>query len=245
VRAAGVTARTRRKRRPGIDAAAPAATPGGAKPLDAWWTVLAVDPIAIRLLPRLSRLAFVTPMWVTLVGAILSGLSVAAFANERLIAGALLFEAGFFFDCLDGKLARIRGATSELGAFLDLFLDVVVRTGAFVALALLAFPDSQIVPALLASLVCLESWLRIYVASQPARPPLGLPSALARVKVMLAQHRLAPLPSTVELETLCLFVAPLTGRIDVVRIGLWIAAGGYAVVSALHLFRIARQPASR
>lgn len=220
---------------------APAAAAAGAKPLDAWWTVLVVDPVALRVLPFLNGLSFVTPLRLTLVGAALSAASIPAFATERFLVGALLFQAGFFFDCLDGKLARMRGETSTLGAFLDQALDVLIRAGAFVALAWHAFPDSRIAPVLVATVVLVESWLRIYPAARPAGDGASLPGALGRVRAAMARRRLVLLPSTVDFETLSLFVAPLTANLDVIRVALLVAMGGYAFYCLLHVRRLVRR----
>jgi len=221
---------------------APAAAAAGAKPLDAWWTVLVVDPLALRVLPFLDRRRSVTPLRLTLVGAALSAGSIPAFATEHFVVGALLFQAGFFFDCLDGKLARMRGETSVLGAFLDQALDVLIRTGAFVALAWHAFPDSRIAPVLVAAIVLVESWLRIYpVAARPAGEGASLPGALGRARAAMARRRLVLLPSTVDFETLALFLAPLTGSLDVIRVALLLAMGGYGFYCLLHIRRLVRR----
>ena len=219
---------------------APAAAAAGAKPLDAWWTVLVVDPFALRLLPALAARPWVTPLRLTLVGAALSAGSIPAFATEHYVLGALLFQAGFFFDCLDGKLARMRGETSALGAFVDQALDVLIRTGAFVALAWHAFPDSRLAPALVAGIVLFESWLRVF----PGRPREGggasLPGALGRVRAALARRRLVMLPSTVDMETVALFLLPLTGSTRAIAVGLVVALAGYAFYCLLHLRRLVR-----
>jgi phosphatidylglycerophosphate synthase len=222
------------------DVRAPSAAALGAKPLDAWWTVLVVDPVALRILPRLAGVASVTPLRLTLAGAALTGGAVVAFATEHFIVGALLFQAGFFFDCLDGKLARIRGETSLLGAFLDQALDVLIRTGAFVALAFHAFPDSRIAPVLVASLVLVESWLRIYPAGRPTGDRSSLPGPLGRARAALATRRLVLLPATVDFEALALFLAPLTGSLDVIRVALVVALAGYAFYALLHVRRLVR-----
>jgi phosphatidylglycerophosphate synthase len=224
-----------------VIARAPAAAAAGAKPLDAWWTVLVVDPLALRVLPFLNGLGFVTPLRLTLAGAALSAASIPLFATEHFVVGALLFQAGFFFDCLDGKLARMRGETSAIGAFLDQALDVLVRTGAFVALAWHAFPDSRIAPVLVAAVVLFESWLRIYPAERPggaAGTPLR--GVLGRARAALARRRLVLLPSTVDFETLSLFLAPLTGSVDVIRVALLVALAGYAFYCLLHVRRLVR-----
>lgn len=224
-----------------VGASVPGAVAAGAKPLDAWWTVLVIDPVALRILPFLSGIAAVTPMRLTLVAAALSAASVAAFVDEQFIAGALLFQAGFFFDCLDGKLARIRGETSALGAFLDRLLDLLFRTALFVVLALHVFPDSRIAPVLVASIVLLESWLRLYPASRPTRDGSARLGAARRAKAAMAKRRLVLLPSTVEFETLSLFLAPLTGHLGVIRVALVIALGGYAFYSVVHVRRFLRR----
>lgn len=219
---------------------APAAAAAGAKPLDAWWTVLVVDPVALRVLPFLAGRSVVTPLRLTLLGSAISACSIPAFATEHFVVGAILFQVGFFFDCLDGKLARIRGETSAVGAFLDQWLDVLVRTGAFVALAWHAFPDSRIAPVLVAALVLAESWLRIYPAPRPAGDGASLPGALGRARAAMARRRLVLLPSTVDFEALSLFLAPLTGSLGVIRVALLVAMGGYAFYCLLHLRRLAR-----
>ena len=219
---------------------APSAAALGAKPLDAWWTVLVVDPVALRILPRLAGVSSFTPLRLTLAGAALTSAAVAAFATEHFVVGALLFQAGFFFDCLDGKLARIRGETSMLGAFLDQALDVLIRTGAFVALALHAFPDSRIAPVLVASVVLVEAWLRIYPAAPSTGDRASLPGALGRARVALARRRLVLLPATVDFEALALFLAPLTGSLDVIRVALVVGMAGYAFYGLLHVRRLLR-----
>lgn len=222
---------------------APAAEAAGAKPLDAWWTVLVVDPFALRLLPALAARPWVTPLRLTLAGAALSAASVPLFATERFVLGALLFQAGFFFDCLDGKLARMRGETSRVGAFLDQALDVLIRAGAFGALAWHAFPESRIAPALVAGIVLFEAWLRVYPAGRPAAGGMEaarLPGALGRAQAAMARRRLVLLPATVDMETLALFLAPLTGSVDVIRVALVVALAGYAFYGLLHVRRALR-----
>jgi len=95
---------------------------------DAWWTVLLVDPLAGRLVRIAAGAGWVTPTRLT-VTAFLSGLGAAgaflAGTPGWLIAGALLYHLGFVIDCMDGKLARLRGTDSILGSWLDFVLDRV------------------------------------------------------------------------------------------------------------------------
>jgi phosphatidylglycerophosphate synthase len=223
-----------------VNAPAPAAAAAGAKPLDAWWTVLVVDPVALRVLPYLAGRSWITPLRLTLLGAALSAASIPLFATERFVLGALLFQAGFFFDCLDGKLARLRGETSSIGALLDQALDVAIRTGAFVALAWHAFPDSRLAPVLVAAVVLGEAWLRIYPSAAGAGEGPALPGALGRVRTAMARRRLVLLPATVDFETLSLFLAPLTGSVEVIRVALVAVLACYAFYALLHVRRLAR-----
>lgn len=232
---------TSRAKEAAPESQAPAVAAAGAKPLDAWWTVLVVDPVVLRLLPALAARSSITPLRLTLLGAAISAASIPAFATEHFVLGAVLFQVGFFFDCLDGKLARMRGETSRLGAFLDQALDVLVRTGAFVALAWHAFPDSRIAPALVAAIVLLEAWLRTYPTEVgPGTARTALPGALGRARAAMARRRLVLLPATVDLEALSLFLAPLTGSIELIRIGVVVAMAGYAFYGLLHVRRIVR-----
>lgn len=105
---------------------------------DAWWTVLLVDPLAVRLTRLLAARPSVTPDRIT-VAAFAFGLAAAGcFLRGTpgwLALGALLYHAGFVLDCCDGKLARLRDLGSPFGAWLDFMLDRVRDAACAVALA--------------------------------------------------------------------------------------------------------------
>ncbi|WNE99454.1 CDP-alcohol phosphatidyltransferase family protein [Streptomyces luomodiensis] len=96
------------------------------KKRDAWWTVMLVDPVATPLVRWIAKYTRATPNQLTW-GAFLVGLgSAACFAQgdwEWLLLGALLYHVSFIFDCMDGKLARLTGAGSVFGAWLDFVFD--------------------------------------------------------------------------------------------------------------------------
>ncbi|MFG2089242.1 MULTISPECIES: CDP-alcohol phosphatidyltransferase family protein [unclassified Spirillospora] len=98
------------------------------KARDAWWTVLLVDPLAARLVKFTANRTKVTPNQLT-VGALLLGLAAGAcFAVASwpwLLAGALLYHLSFTLDCMDGKIARLKGTGSVFGAWLDYIFDRV------------------------------------------------------------------------------------------------------------------------
>jgi len=96
------------------------------KPTDAWWTVLAIDPIAFRLLWLISNFTKLTPNQITIISFIFGLASAFSFLQGTwiyLVIGALLFEIAFLFDCVDGKLARLKGLKSGFGRYLDSILD--------------------------------------------------------------------------------------------------------------------------
>jgi phosphatidylglycerophosphate synthase len=96
------------------------------KPVDAWWTVLLVDPLAVRLVRLVAPYRWITPNVLTWFATVLGlGAAVCFALGDRawLIAGALLFHASFVLDCMDGKIARLRGIGTLFGAWFDFMFD--------------------------------------------------------------------------------------------------------------------------
>jgi phosphatidylglycerophosphate synthase len=107
------------------------------KPVDAWWTVLLVDPLAARLVRLVAPYRWITPNVLTLIASIFGFGAAACFATgERwaLVAGGILFHISFVVDCMDGKIARLNGTGTMFGQWLDFVLDRVRVF--FIALAL-------------------------------------------------------------------------------------------------------------
>ncbi|MEU2420853.1 CDP-alcohol phosphatidyltransferase family protein [Streptomyces sp. NPDC007851] len=96
------------------------------KKRDAWWTVFLVDPVATRILLVVARFRFITPNRVTWA-ALFIGLGSAGFFLEgdrrSLLIGALLYHVSFILDCIDGKLARLKGNGTVFGGWLDYVFD--------------------------------------------------------------------------------------------------------------------------
>jgi phosphatidylglycerophosphate synthase len=96
------------------------------KKVDAWWTVLLVDPLAVRLVRLVAPYRWITPNLLTWFATLLGlGAAVCFALGDRawLIAGALLFHASFVVDCMDGKIARLRGTGTLFGAWFDFMFD--------------------------------------------------------------------------------------------------------------------------
>jgi phosphatidylglycerophosphate synthase len=98
------------------------------KERDSWWTVLLVDPIAVRLTRRLAGVRAITPNRVTLTAFAIGLLAAVCFTRASagwLLAGAGLYYVSFLLDCVDGKIARLNGTGSIFGMWLDYILDHV------------------------------------------------------------------------------------------------------------------------
>jgi phosphatidylglycerophosphate synthase len=219
------------------------------KPVDSWWTVMAIDPLAVRLVPWLSRRAAVTPTRLTGAGLALGLGAAALFAAGEHIAGAILFEIRFLLDCLDGKLARYSGATSEAGAFVDVAGDMLVVGLCYAALSASVLDTAPWVPyPLLAGvvLVTAASWLQTFrrlsfgetTRTRPGAEPAAAPGWLAR-------RRLKPYPSAIEAETASLFLAPLLLADRGIVVVLLAAYAFYALSIADNVLRIHRRISRR
>jgi phosphatidylglycerophosphate synthase len=93
---------------------------------DAWWTVLLVDPVAAPLVALIANYTPITPNVITFAALLLGLGSAGVFWLHTwpwLVAGAVLYHLSFTFDCLDGKLARLKGNGSAIGGLLDYIFD--------------------------------------------------------------------------------------------------------------------------
>jgi phosphatidylglycerophosphate synthase len=98
------------------------------KPVDAWWTVLLVDPLASRLVRVVAPYKKITPNILTVIATLIGLVAAACFAQGSrwwLVLGAVLFHFSFVVDCMDGKIARLNGTGSNFGQWLDYVFDRV------------------------------------------------------------------------------------------------------------------------
>jgi len=108
------------------------------KSSDGSFTTFFVSPYSRYIARWAARRGF-TPNQVTTVSLLIGFLAAAAFAaGERwgLIAGAVLLQASFTTDCVDGQLARYTRTFSKLGAWLDSIFDRSKEYLAFAGLAI-------------------------------------------------------------------------------------------------------------
>jgi hypothetical protein len=112
------------------------------KGADGFFTTFFVSPYS-RYIARWAAHRGFTPNQITTVSVFIGLLAAIAFATgERwgLITGAILLQAAFTTDCVDGQLARYTRQFSKLGAWLDSVFD---RTKEYLAFAGLAIGASR------------------------------------------------------------------------------------------------------
>ena len=191
-----------------------ATAPPGAKKRDYWWTVLATDPVAVPLVVLLARKRWLTPDQVTAI-ALVSGLAVGvAFATGTragLIAGGALFYVAFLFDCVDGKLARALGVTSEKGEALDHLADGGRRASASLGLALWAWRSGAAEPPDVLWVVVYAVLAYYFVEISGAEKAESPGGVAGRLSGALARRRLLPNPGMPDVQAVVFIIGPVTG----------------------------------
>lgn len=203
----------------------------GAKKRDYWFTVLLTDPVAVPLTNFLAKRRLLTPNQVTIVSLVL-GLSVGVFfaTGQRwgLIAGGIAFYLAFITDCVDGKLARATGITSDKGQALDALADGGRRASASLGLGLYLWniveparlTIGQTAPLELAVERSDVLWLLVYVVLayyflEISGAEKGEPAGGVRGKwsQTLARYRLLPNPGMPDVQAIVFIFGPLTGLV--------------------------------
>lgn len=103
------------------------------KAYEPWRTIFFTDVVAIPVARLLAALK-VHPNLLTVISLILGLLPGALFALGHWVWAVILFEAAFFLDCLDGKVARMRQMTSALGAKLDVLSEMPRKPACFIGI---------------------------------------------------------------------------------------------------------------
>lgn len=226
---------------------------------DAWWTVLLVDPLASRVVRAAAGRPWVTPGRLTATAFVLGLAAAAAFLRATpaaLVLGAALYYTSFFVDCMDGKIARLRGTGSVVGLWLDFLLDrlrVFVCTLALLGGQYLATDDPvYLLAAAVVTFLSLFGYLngaetdkaraRITTRTGGASPNgLHLPAPVADLRSFLHRHRIRMnLVSGVEFEMAVLVVAPLVAAALGPGAILWVGAVAAALLIAFELAMMAR-----
>lgn len=210
--------------------------PIGAKKKDYWWTVLAVDPVALPLVRFLAKRRSLTPDQVTIVSLLL-GLPVGvayAFGRGGLIVGAVLFYLSFVFDCVDGKLARALSISSPRGQALDQLADGARRSSACIGLGFYLWRADR-GPADLLWVLAFGILSFYFMEISGAEKADGGGGLGGRWSSALARRRLLPTPGMPDVSALVYIFGPLTG---------WVVPAvvvGIAMISAAILLTVRRR----
>ena len=222
------------------------------KAQDAWWTVLAIDPLAVPMTLWIAHHTRLTPNMVTAIANVIGFGAGLAFLGGWLWLGAVLYQVAFLFDCIDGKLARYKRMSSPVGAFLDWMLDRSMDVYAAITLAAGAWRRSGDPQVLIAGLVWLGLFCIRYLMVQRRHVLLGFgrePATSVRRTVgrrglarrwieFCRRHRLYPVPSNIEIFLVTFTVFPLAGR---PLWGFWLGAAAFAFLSATGLRTVLRE----
>ena len=192
----------------------------------------------------------VHPTYLTLVNLVLGiGGSVAVLAGRSpdrtalLIAGVVLWQTAYIFDCADGQLARATGKTSAYGASVDIFVDAAVAVSVVVAVSSIILSRQEI-PGLLVVLFASARFLD-YVTVLLARGDdqvshsfVARRSALVDVAKLLRDY-----PFVILVLGTWLLVSPSTLFVPVMVVTATslVLMAGYAARAAVLSIRASRQ----
>ncbi len=204
---------------------------------DAWWTVAVIDPLAAPLLRALLAKRWITANRLSAASLAVALAAGAAFAAERLVAGALLFQLSFLLDCMDGKLAHSRGQSSRYGGYVDSLVDAFRVVACFAGLVYAIADDAgferrdivavALYPVLAYTVIVTgKAW-----PDRGAAEPLELPAS-TRAFVRAVPSRAGTPMSGVDGEAVLYTLAPLAGA---PLAGVWVAV----VFNAVHLLAAA------
>jgi len=217
------------------------------KPIDCWWTVGAIDPVAVRVLPLLASRRWITPNRITALAFVVGGVSVGLFATGQLVTGAICYEARFFLDCLDGKLARVRRESSAFGAAFDRLADSLTVPAAYAAIGWTLAEHHGwshtwvLAVALMAAMVTVcELSLEAAKATAQASSGAAAAESVRGVVGWMRKRRLTLRPWTVEAETVGLFLGPLLLHGAALADVQWAVAAVYVVFVATDIALIGR-----
>lgn len=212
-----------------------------AKPLDAWWTVMVIDPLAFRITWFFVNFTSFTPNHVSLM-ALIFGLLASIFylqgTHSALVVGAVLFEIAFVLDCTDGKIARVNNSGTKFGAYWDFIQDRILQ---FIALFTIVLGQFQLIgntDIIFAGLIYLfadaihrtnslhSGSLRFqygdkaFVRSSPEQVKVDLDEYIKThskwkgdLKRWFISRRIKLLPTTIEMRVLVFFVAAIFNQV--------------------------------
>lgn len=125
------------------------------------WSARIIEPVAMWL----GKMGL-SPNAVTVLGFFLTAFVAVVLATGRTELGGILLIGTLAFDAVDGTLARLTGATSRFGAFLDSTLDRWAEVVIYLALVWLFLQDGQDTGVLLSTAAMATSLLVSYTRAR-------------------------------------------------------------------------------
>jgi phosphatidylglycerophosphate synthase len=202
-------------------AAAPSRPQARLKARDAAWTVSVVDPLATPLVARLASVRAITPNRLTTASALVAIGAGVAFAFDQLIVGAIVYQLSFLLDCMDGKLAKLRGGSNPLGGWFDVIGDTVRLIACSIGLMIALANDQAAAAPLLMAYVALRFGVLAVAEAREAPGRSEMISVAPRyLAVLRLARRRAALPgTTVDVEAIVFTLGPIAG-LPVVAVGI-------------------------
>ena len=185
-----------------------------AKKRDYWWTVIAVDPLAVPLAESIADRRFMSADQATMVSILLAiptGFAYASGTRAGLIGGAVLFYLAFLFDCIDGKVARALGTASSRGEMLDQLADAVRRVSASVGLAVYLWRFETGGLFWLAVAYVVIAFFFADISGETRGEPQTTMGG--RWSQALGRRRLHPTPGTPDIGAISFIFGPITGLV--------------------------------
>ncbi len=194
----------------------PSYSDAGRKDRDHWWTVLAVDPIAIPLTRLLIKRRWSNPDEITLVALILgvlTGLFFAVGDRWALVTGGVVYYLSVLLDSVDGKLARALNMPSAKGGVVDAMADNAGRASASIGLVTyLVFHAEAVRPheVLLAAAFGVLAASLMEIRAPLHRDATKLPAQWDKA---LARFRLLPTPGMPDVCAIVFVLGPVAGLV--------------------------------
>lgn len=191
----------------------------GTKKQDYWFTVLVTDPISIPLAGFLARRRLLTPDQVTILALVVGIAVFPALASGQRVAAALggvLFYVAFVLDCVDGKLARALGTTSERGQALDALADGGRRAAGALGLVFFLWNSDGIggpggkTDVLIAAVYAVLAYYFLEISGADKPDPVA---GGGRWRRALARRRLLPNPGMPDVQAIVYIAGPVTGLV--------------------------------
>lgn len=130
------------------------------KPLDAWWVKVIGAPVGICITAILLKISPRTsPNLVTTASLLVGIVAGFQFFRGEILWGALAYQFSLVLDVVDGMVARMRGKTSEFGAFYDGIVNHIVYILVIIGLGLGPAVDSVPLVLTLLSFRVINSFL--------------------------------------------------------------------------------------